>query len=265
VTTAHWRIDEARGVRFVRCEAIESLAGVAHGFSTRVAFGRADFDLGFAGRSEGEADSRRATFFSAAGLGDARATRLRQVHGGVIVEASHGSGPPAADGVIRILREETSAPVPAVCTADCVAILMVDRGAAVVAALHAGWRGVAAGIGATAVERFAAHGLRAAELVVALGPAILGCCYEVGDDVVSALDGVCGDAGGYVTRGAAGRTVVDLHQAIRGQLVGAGIPRTSIHASPWCTRCHNDQFFSFRVEGPAAGRMMAAIGPRAGP
>jgi hypothetical protein len=134
-----------------------------------------------------------------------------------------------------------------------------------VAALHAGWRGAAAGIGTSAVERFAAEGVDAADLVVALGPAILGCCYEVGDDVVSALRAVCGTPADYVARSPSGSTTVDLHAAIRAQLVAAGVPAGSIHAAPWCTRCRNDLFFSFRAEGPAAGRLMAAVGPAGGP
>ena len=261
-----WRLDEVDGVLLLRCAAIESHPGVAHAFSTRIAFGRTDFDLGSAEGEGREARARRAAFLLAAGLGIAQPAILRQVHGGDIVNAAPMLGrPPVADGVIRVARDGAGTPVPAVRTADCVAVLLVDRHAAAVAALHAGWRGVAAGIGARAVERFAAKGVGAADLVVALGPAILGCCYEVGDDVVSALHAVCGTPTSYLARSASGRAKVDLHGAIRAQLVSAGVPTGSIHAAPWCTRCRNDLFFSFRAEGPAAGRLMAAVGPAGGP
>ena len=64
---------------------------------------------------------------------------------------------------------------------------------------------------------------------------------------------------------ALGRSTVDLHTALRTQFAAAGVPYPSIHSAPWCTRCRTDLFFSFRAEGPAAGRLMAVIGPSAGP
>jgi copper oxidase (laccase) domain-containing protein len=98
-----------------------------------------------------------------------------------------------------------------------------------------------------------------------MGPAILGCCYEVGGDVVSALQAVCGAPDAYVDGTASRRTTVDLHAALRAQLAAAGVPAASIHAAPFCTRCRTDLFFSFRAEGEACGRLMAAIGPSGGP
>ena len=266
MTEAVWRLDEVDGVHLLRCAAIASSPGIAHAFSTRIAFGRANFDLGSIDREDAETGERRTAFLSAAGLGRAQPALLRQVHGGVIVDAASAlRQAPAADGVIRVASRAAGVPVPAVRTADCVAVLVVDRHAAACAALHAGWRGVAAGIGTRAVMRFEAEGVAAARLVVAMGPAILGCCFEVGDDVVSALGAVCGTPAAYVARSPSGRTTVDLHAAMRAQLVAAGIPAGSVYAAPWCTRCRNDLFFSFRGEGPAAGRLMAAIGPAQGP
>jgi hypothetical protein len=266
VTEAVWRLQQVDGVRLLRCIAIEAIPRVAHAFSTRIAFGRADFDLGSPGSDAPDPRSRTASFFRAAGLGDAQPALLRQVHGGIVVDASTGfAPPPAADGAIRVARHGAATPVPAVRTADCVAVLVADRHATAVAALHAGWRGVAAGIASNAVLRFATEGVDSRDLVVALGPAILGCCYEVGEDVVTALDAVCGARAAYVERTASGRVSVDLHAALRQQLVAAGVPTASIHSAPWCTRCRTDLFFSFRGEGPGTGRLMAAVGPAAGP
>lgn len=266
VTEVRWRIEDSGGVRIARCAAIESVRGVAHAFSTRVAFGRDDFDLGQAEVGGCAGAARVAAFLSAAGLGHSRPALLRQVHGGTIVDASNDSASaPAADGTIRTMRIDPHLPIPAVRTADCVPILVVDRGATAVAALHAGWRGVAAGIGTNAIERFATAGIDANGLVIALGPAILGCCYEVGEDVVTALRGVCGEPSDYVAQGPGGVPRVDLHSAIRAQLLAAGVPKASIHSAPWCTRCRGDLFFSFRAEGSGAGRLMAAVGPAGGP
>jgi purine-nucleoside/S-methyl-5'-thioadenosine phosphorylase / adenosine deaminase len=266
VTAAGWRLDEVDGVLVLRSGAIESHRGIAHAFSTRVARGRADFDLGPAEDARPEAVGRRMAFLRAAGFGAAEPAILRQVHGAAIVDAAPKlDRPPAADGVIRVAGGPSGAPIPAVRTADCVAMLVADRRARAVAAVHAGWRGIAAGIGSAAVARFAAEGIAAGDLVIAMGPAILGCCYEVGGDVVSALHAVCGTPAAYRGRSASGRTTIDLHAALRGQLATAGVPDASVHAAPFCTRCRNDLFFSFRAEGSAAGRLMAAIGPPGGP
>jgi YfiH family protein len=266
VTDPVWRLEEVDGVRLARCAALETIRGVAHAFSTRLAFGRTDFDLASVENGARTMESRSAVFFRAAGLGEAHPAILRQVHGGVIVNAeARGASPPAADGVIRVARHGAASPVPVVRTADCVAVLLVDRHATAVAALHAGWRGTAAGIGANAVTRFATEGVAPRDLIVALGPAILGCCYEVGADVVAALGAACGEPTGYVARTDSGCLSVDLHAALRRQLVAAGVPTEAIHAAPWCTCCRRDLFFSFRGEGPAAGRLMAAVGPALGP
>ncbi len=266
MTGGGWRLDEVDGVLLLRSTAIEACATVAHAFSTRVAFGRTDFDLGPAEGATREAVLRRAAFLRAAGFGAAEPSILRQVHGAAIVDAIPGlDRPPSADGVIRVAARGSSAPVPAVRTADCVAVLLVDRRARAAAAVHAGWRGIAAAIGFAAVARFATEGIEGGDLVVAMGPAILGCCYEVGDDVLSALQAVCGPADAYLARSLSGRTAIDLHAALRAQLRAAGVPAGSIHAAPFCTRCRNDMFFSFRAEGPAAGRLMAAVGPAGGP
>jgi len=266
VSGPRWRLDEVDGVTFVRCAALEAIPGVAHAFSTRLAFGRADFDLGPVENETFAPGSRCEAFLRAAGLGPAPAAFLTQVHGGVIVNADiRRERPPAADGSICSLRHGAPRPVPVVRTADCVAVLLVDRDATAVAAVHAGWRGVAAGIGTNAVARFASEGVAARDLVVAMGPAILGCCYEVGEDVVAALEAACGPPAPYVTRADSGEQSVDLHAALRSQFVAAEVPLESIHAAPWCTRCRPDLFYSFRGEGPATGRLIAAVGPAYGP
>jgi YfiH family protein len=266
VTESGWRLDDVFGVRLARCAAIETIPRVAHAFSTRIAFGRTDFDLGGTGSSAGDLRSDRAAFFRAAGFGAALPALVRQVHGACLVDAEEGlTTPPVADGIIRVASRGAGSPIPAVRTADCVAVVLVDRHATAVAALHAGWRGAAAGIAASAVRRFAREGVDPRDLVVALGPAIRGCCYEVGDDVVTALESACGPRGAYVARTSGGLVSVDLHGAVRQQLIQSGVAVESIHAAPWCTRCRTDLFFSFRGEGPGAGRLMAAVGPDAGP
>ena len=259
-----WRLDQVDGLVLARCDALSAIPGVAHAFSTRIARGEPDFDLGPAEGEDEAVRSRRERFARAAGLGDARPSILRQVHGRTIVGAEDLDGrPPEADGIVRA-RASRAPWVPAVRTADCVPILLVERSGRSVAALHAGWRGTAAGIAAAGLERLRAAGL-GDEWIAALGPAILGCCYEVGEEVVAALsarvspiDFVIGDETSRKAR-------VDLHAANAAQLIAAGLAPEAVHRAPWCTRCRNDLFFSVRAEGSAAGRQMGVVGPAARP
>ena len=237
------------GLRIARCDALDAIPGIAHAFSTRVAHGRSDFDLGPAGDGPPEVSSRRAALCRAAGLGGASPPVLRQVHGTTLVEDGR---PAEADGGIALFAAGVTA-APAVRSADCVTLLIADRAGSAVASVHAGWRGTAAGIASLAVHRLGALGVPAERLVVALGPAVGPCCYEVGPEVVAAL-------GGFARPTGAGRSTVDLHAALVGPLTAAGVTSRAIHAAPWCTRCRNDLFFSVRAEGASAGRLMAVIG-----
>jgi len=266
VSETGWRLEDVEGVRLLRCAPLEAVPGVSHAFSTRVASGRADFDLGPADGASPDVVARRRRFLSVAGIDAAQPSVLKQIHGAAIVDASDtASCVPAADGVLQLAPFASGVPAPAVRTADCVAAVVAERLGSAVAVLHAGWRGAAAGIGAAAVARLSAAGALPRDLVVALGPAILGCCYEVGDEVVVALIGRCGPSDAYVRRAPSGRVWVDLHQALRAQFAAAGVPSGSVHSAPYCTRCRNDLFFSYRAEGAASGRLMAAAGPQAGP
>jgi len=109
-------------------------------------------------------------------------------------------------------------------------------------------------------------GVPPGDLLVALGPAILACCYEVGEDVAAAVASRVGSPPGLApASGKPGRLRLDLHLANRIQLERAGVAAGAIHEAPWCTRCRDDLFFSFRREGEGAGRQMAAVGPAADP
>ena len=97
---AGWRIEDVDDVRLLRCEALEAIPGLAHAFSTRIADGRSDFDLGPAEGEAPDVRTRRRRFLHAAGFGAEEPAILRQVHGSVVVDGVQGwPRPPAADGV----------------------------------------------------------------------------------------------------------------------------------------------------------------------
>ncbi len=133
----------------------------------------------------------------------------------------------------------------AVRTADCLPVLLAGDG--VVAALHAGWRGLDAGIIAAGV--LAMRELGAAQVSAAIGPGARGCCYEVGDELLRTFDGY--------PAALIGERQLDLSAVARAQLEGAGV--AAVHDCRLCTICSPDQrFFSWRRDGPSAGRMIAA-------
>ena len=258
-----WRLLDRDGLTIVTCDALGAGGRFAHGFSTRRA-GADPFDLGAAGDRSPATAARRERFLAACGLGAGSAFVLEQVHGVDVVVARPGSAAPPPADAARWEPGLSGPAVPCVRTADCVPILVVDlrRGAA--AAIHAGWRGTAGAIAAGTIRAMEASGSDPRDLVAALGPSIGACCYETGEDVAAAVAAASGGAEALVVRpGGAPRPRVDLPAANARQLVAAGVSPGAVHVAPWCTRCRNDLFFSYRAEGKAAGRAMAAVAPAA--
>ena len=252
------------------CGLLEEVRDVGHAFSTRrdrLPDGcEVDFDLGTAWTTSGLAVDRRRKLCRTAGLGDRSPVAILQVHGDRLLQIpcdagdENGGSLPSADGIFG-RREEARGQVAAVRTADCVPVLLADRQGGAVAALHAGWRGTAAGIIGRAVERLAGLGIEPGRLLAAIGPAVGACCYEVNRDVAEAVCGSTPEArDSFPGRLDGAKPRLDLSEAVSRQLSSAGLAPDSISRAPWCTACREDLFFSHRRDGERAGRMMAVIG-----
>lgn len=163
-----------------------------------------------------------------------RFASARQVHGTRILE--HGDSETGwlrvdgADGHLSVFTGIAAA----VTIADCVPVFIAHPSGAT-ALLHAGWRGTAGKITPKAIQRFHALGLDPAELRMHLGPAICGRCYEVSPEVFEQLTGW--------------QTIrhrnVDLRALLAEQAKESGVRQ--ITASPYCTKCDNDRFYSHRA------------------
>jgi copper oxidase (laccase) domain-containing protein len=142
---------------------------------------------------------------------------------------------------------------------DADAIVTTDRGRRVAGAVHAGWRGTAAGIARAAVETMVRLGARPADLVAAVGPSIGPCCYQVDSPVRDAL--LAQDPGARVamTEDGPGHWRLNMWEANVRQLVAAGVPREAIGVARHCTADHLETCYSYRAEGPGTGRLIAAI------
>jgi len=220
-----------------------------------------------------------------AGVELARLGRLHQVHGAAAVVCRKGSehtdrSQDALDEADIILTDDTTRAI-TIRVADCQPILIVDQRTRAVAAAHAGWRGLAARVPGTTVERLAAEfGSRPQDLLVAIGPSIGACCYEVGADVRASfasfadaaverwfsvepaqLAGNPPVASLSPTR-RPGHWFFDGWQCARDQLTSAGVPSEQIFVAGLCTASHGGVFCSYRRDGAgAAGRIVGVIRP----
>jgi YfiH family protein len=239
-------------------------AGFIHGFATRRGgVSAAPFEsLSFARGREPEEHVREnlERLARAIGFDPGALAEVSQVHGARVVRADGVAG-----GLLR--REEADAVVVSsgaagVRVADCAPVLVgnVDTGEA--AAVHAGWRGVVAGVVAAATQA-----LGAGRKVAAIGPSIGPCCFEVGVEVAGRIASAsASERSVVVARRAGEKAFVDLPRAIRAQLRTAGLADDDIDASAAvCTKCDGLRFYSFRRDGEHSGRHLAVVVARASP
>jgi polyphenol oxidase len=188
---------------------------------------------------------------------------LRQVHGAAIADLDQAYRGFAADGSVT----RTSGTVCAVLTADCLPVLLADRNARVVAAAHAGWRGLVAGVIEAAVAKMR---IDPASVLAWLGPAIGPRAFEVGSEVVAAFcDPDPGAAECFVPStkmssamspaiGTEMKWHADLYALARRKLSRAGVG--AVYGGGRCTLSESECFHSYRRDGAqASGRMATMI------
>lgn len=231
-------------------------AAITHGFTTRaggVSRGRyATLNLGERWGDEPAAVAENLRRVAAAGEFELDAlVRVRQVHGDVVLAADQVRDDSEADGL-------WSGPgkVVAVLTADCVPILLCDRQARVVAAVHSGWKGTVANIAARSVEALVDAGVQASELLAAIGPCIEVGAFEVGEEVAERFESR------FVDRSFSNKPHVDLVACVRAQLERAGVPANQIERVGACTHANPEVYFSYRRDGAGIGQHMSFIGVR---
>lgn len=131
--------------------------------------------------------------------------------------------------------------------ADCVPILLYDKNKEVIGAVHAGWRGTAKEILKKTIDKmFEKFNSSAKDILIAIGPAIRHCCYEVGSEVMEAVRDVTGEGAYYIQKKDNDKYYLDLPTANIYQAISLGVPKENIWILPECTYCLPDRFNSYR-------------------
>ncbi len=243
------------GIPFYACLAIEKIPGFRHGFATRA------LNLGYMHWDSPErVAANRKRFLAALNLDQAGLATLHQIHSDrihIIKDVADQWN--QADGDALVTRIENCAL--AIQTADCLPILLADPQNKISAAVHSGWKGTLARILQKTIEAMKREfGSDPAQIVVAIGPGIRSCCFEVGKEVADLFKK---EFAGFLVKPIyerPGKFLVDLPKALELQLECAGIRPENSHDIVACTRCNPNEFFSYRAEGQSSGRMMAIIG-----
>ena len=259
-----------QGVTFFRSDGIDAAGGAAHGFSSRlggVSEGMWEsLNLGVSrGDDPDHVRENYRRFFAAIGADGRRIAMTNQVHGGVVrcITTADLHGDPydkvgyEADGLMTDLPGVALV----IYSADCIPILFYDPVRRVIAAVHAGWRGTAAGIASTAVERMRdVFGSRPEDILAAIGPGIGPDCFETHEDVPNAMTAALSTAVlRHIKIKENGKFAVDLKNINAMRLEQAGLERSHIAVSQVCTSCNPDKFWSHRKLGTSRGSMAAAI------
>jgi YfiH family protein len=184
--------------------------------------------------------------------------RARQVHGTAVHRVT-APGDAAGVEADAIVCDRPGIAV-GVVTADCVPVLVVGAEGRAVAAIHAGWRGLCAGVVSAGVAA-----LGAPPAAAAIGPHVGPCCYEVDAPVLAAVRARFGaePPAGAVRAGRAGHAWLDLGALVAAELVRAGVPAGAIgRAAVACTACDSDRFHSYRRDGARSGRLVHFVRAR---
>lgn len=233
--------------------ALSKVEGLVYAFSSRAS---GNMSL-FYGDTEDSLENRK-TFLKDLGIDYRSLVCAQQVHASqsrFIQEVDKGRGAlsytTAIPGTDALITRERNLPL-AVFTADCLSIFIYDRRTPAIGLVHAGWRGSRDHIlGKTVKLMQEKFNSQVKDLSVSFGPAIGSCCYAVREDFsdFSPRD--------LIKRN--NRYYLDLPRINKRQLLDSGVKEKNIFDPQICTSCRNGEFFSYRKEGKACGRMMSVM------
>ena len=258
------------GVPVLYADGIEAAGGVAHGFSTRLggvsqgAFTSLNLGLTRGDDPEHVRENYR-RFLSAVGASGKAFAMCDQVHGDTVRAITTADVKGDLYGKLHYEADGMMTAIPGVAlvvfSADCIPVLLYDPVRRVIAAVHSGWRGTAAGIVTRAVERMGqVYGSRPENILAAIGPGIGPCCFETHEDVPNAMmAAVASPALPFIKIKENGKFSVDLKGINAKRLELAGLDPANIAVCRDCTACMEEKYWSHRRQGTERGSMAAVI------
>jgi YfiH family protein len=267
------RCTAPNGVVYYASPLLEAV-GVPHAFSTRIGgLSRTPFDSLNLGNPNGApAQDDYANVWAnyrllqdACGCGGRELLRAHQVHGKGVAIAEAGRPFDLAIKADALVSQD-AARVVSVRVADCVPVLIASDDGQTVAAVHAGWRGVVAGVIGAAIAAMGQVAGRCPppRLIVAIGPSISLERFEVGPEVLAEFVRVFGP-NAPIRRRDDGKGHADLREGLLRQALDAGVPADRIDTTDRCTFRDREEFFSHRRDRGITGRMAGIISPGASP
>lgn len=182
--------------------------------------------------------------------------KIKQVHGKTVCVTSEMTAVewtvPATEEADAIIADSNGCV--GIVTADCVPILIVCQESGLAAAIHAGWRGLKAGVVQNTVKAMLQRGASISSMICAIGPCICLNCYEVSQDVAD-----CFPESSDPIKGSDGLFLLDLALAAEVSLIGVGLSSTRIDKLNVCTSCGDSALYSHRKSGGDCGRQYAFI------
>ncbi|MDQ1408373.1 MAG: purine-nucleoside/S-methyl-5-thioadenosine phosphorylase / adenosine deaminase [Acidobacteriaceae bacterium] len=284
-----WKLRTSEnGVGFFEVPAFSAFPWLIHGFSTSQGGvssinGTKALNLGFTEWDTREnVQQNRKLFQSALNANKFVLVSLKQFHSDVVCGFSSAPHEPCNGDASIAMAPNLLLGIQ---TADCVPILLLDPKKPAIAAVHAGWRGTLQRIVEKTIGRMKMEfKTDPSDLLAAIGPAIGGCCYEVGTEVAAAFHSQFANAPEWFDELRTGdepnplqwlnqfppghqpppkNVRLDLRKANRAQLLAAGLRSQNIFENDLCAACRPDLLFSYRKQGGESGRMMSVIGIRA--
>lgn len=261
-------IQEKNGVTYLTYRILTK-AGVRHGISTRFGgvsegyLGR--MNLSFSrGDDPAKVEENHQLFAKAVGYSREKLVLSDQIHETRIYQVKEQD---AGAGVIDIGVDGLMTDVPGLPLmtfyADCVPLLFFDAKRRIIGMAHSGWKGTVARIGEVMLQRMReAYGTSPSDVLVAIGPSICQNCYEVDETLYEAFGKEFGGEAAtswFAPSERDGHYMLDLAEACRYTLVGAGVPRTQIAMPDLCTCCNPEFLFSHRASGGKRGNLGAVM------
>ena len=245
------------------------LISFPHGFSTRYGgvstgiFGSLNLGMNRGDREECVKENYK-KFFTSCGIDVESFVCGKQVHGRnvMIVDGNDARKPYGytdlfeADGYVTNVSK-----VPLVVfTADCIPLLLADEKNRVIASVHSGWRGTVQDIEKEAIEKMISLGAETEHIKACIGPAIGRCCFEVGEEVIEAVNELLNrTASDLYDIKENGRYMLDLKSVVKRCLIRSGVREEHIELIEECTMCMPDKYWSHRFTGGERGSQAAVI------